>query len=100
MAPVWDLAWCRRSGLQGKGKSRDPATGEAIMAPKRRIRKLAALVDTAPETLVQVIGDVLRDTVHELRTCQPRAGGHIMRNIRRHRQVNAARGRPHGGCHV
>jgi len=67
------------------------------MAPKRRIRRLAALVNTTPETLVQVIGDVLGDTVHELRACQSRAGGRIVRNIRRHRRKNAPRGSPHGG---
>jgi len=58
------------------------------MAPRRRIEKLAVLVGTTPETLVEVMGDVLSDTVGELQTYKPRACGRIARDIRRHRQMN------------
>jgi hypothetical protein len=58
------------------------------MAPKRRIEKLAVLVDTTPETLVEVMGDVLSDTVGELQTYKPRACARIARDIRRHRQMS------------
>jgi hypothetical protein len=59
------------------------------MVVKRRIRKLADLVDTTPETLAEVIGDVFRETVSELQTYKPRACGRIARDIRRHRKTNA-----------
>jgi galactose-1-phosphate uridylyltransferase len=72
-----------------KDDGRDSAIREALMAPKRRIKKLAALVDTTPETLAEVIGDVLRETVNELQTYEPRACGRIARDIRRHRKTNA-----------
>jgi hypothetical protein len=60
------------------------------MAPKRRIEKLAALVHTTPETLKEVIDDVLRETVNELRTDEPRAGGRIARDVRRHRKTGSS----------
>jgi len=59
------------------------------MAPKRRIKKLAALVHTTPETLTEVIGDVLRETVSELQTYEPRTGGRVAGDIRRHRKTNS-----------
>jgi hypothetical protein len=59
------------------------------MASKRRIKKLAALVGTTPETLAEVIGDVLRDTVNELRACMPKAGRRIAQGIRRHRKMDS-----------
>jgi hypothetical protein len=59
------------------------------MAPKRRIRKLAALVHTTPETLTEVIGDVFRETVNELKRRKPRAGGRIARGISRHRRTGS-----------
>jgi hypothetical protein len=58
------------------------------MGPRRRIKKLAVLVDTTPETLVEVMGDVLSDTVNELQTYKPKVCGRIARDIRRHRQMN------------
>jgi len=61
---------------------------EAVMAPRRRIKKLAVLMDTTPETLVEVMGDVLRETVDELQKYKPRACGRMARDIRRHRQMN------------
>ena len=60
------------------------------MAPKRRIRRLAALVNTAPETLAEVIGDVLRDTVKELQMYEPGTGRRIAGDIRRHRKTNSS----------
>jgi hypothetical protein len=62
---------------------------EALMAQKRRIKRLATLVDTTPETLAEVIGDVLRETVNELQSYKPRAGGRIARDIRRHRRISS-----------
>jgi hypothetical protein len=73
----------------GKDEGRDSAIGEAVMAPKRRIRKLAALVHTTPETLTEVIGDVLRETVNELQRYKPSAGGRVARDIRRHRRIDS-----------
>ena len=58
------------------------------MAPKRRIRKLAVLVDATPEMLVEIMGDVFSETINELQVYKPRACGRIARDIRRHRQVN------------
>mgnify|MGYP001100339248 CR=1 FL=1 len=58
------------------------------MAPRKRIEKLAVLVDTTPETLAEVMGDVLSDTVDELHTYKPRVWGRIARGIRRHRKVS------------
>ncbi len=74
----------------GKDDSWDPVNGEALMAPKRRMKRLAALVRTTPETLTEVMGAVLCETVHELRTYEPSACGRIARDIRRHRRINMA----------
>ena len=57
------------------------------MAPRRRIKKLAVLADTTPEMLIEVMGDVLRETVDELQMYKPRACGRMAREIRRHRQM-------------
>jgi hypothetical protein len=62
------------------------------MAPKRRIKKLAALVDSTPETLAEVAGDVLRETVDELQRYKPNAGGRIARDICRHRKTSPGAG--------
>jgi hypothetical protein len=63
------------------------------MAAKKRIKKLAALVDTTPEVLAEAIGDVLRETVNELQTYKPRSCRRIARGIHRHRKANpGARG--------
>ena len=62
------------------------------MGTKRRIKKLAALVGATPETLAEVIGDVLREIANELQTYKPRACGHIARDIHRHRKVNPGTG--------
>jgi hypothetical protein len=59
------------------------------MTPKRRIRKLAALVGTTPETLTEVIGDALRDTINELQIRKPKADRRIARRLRRRRKKNA-----------
>ncbi len=61
---------------------------EAVMAQRRRIRKLAVLVDAAPETLLAVIGDVRRETVNELQTYKPGVCERVARAIRRHRQID------------
>ncbi len=58
------------------------------MAPRRRIQKLAVRVGTTPDTLAEVVGDVLRETVNELQTYRPRGCGRMARDIHRHRQVN------------
>lgn len=56
------------------------------MAPKRRISRLAALVDSTPETLTEAMEDVLRETVDELQTYKPRACRRIVGDLRRHRK--------------
>jgi hypothetical protein len=66
------------------------------MASKKRIKKLAVLVDTTPETLGEVMGDVLRETVNELHTYKPQACQRIARDIRKHRKMN----RGDHGCHA
>lgn len=53
------------------------------MAPKRRIKKLAALVETTPETLTEVIGDILHETVNERQRYKPRAAGRMARGVGR-----------------
>ncbi len=58
------------------------------MTPKRRIGKLAALVGTTPETLTEVIGDALRDTIHEVQIRKRKAGRRIVRRLRRRRKKN------------
>ena len=58
------------------------------MAPRRRIRKLAALVDATPDMLVEVMGDVLSEAIDELQTYKPRTCGHIARDIRSHRKMD------------
>ena len=58
------------------------------MAPRRRIKKLAVLVDTTPEMLVEVMGDVLSETIEELQTNKPGTCGHLARDIRTHRRMN------------
>jgi hypothetical protein len=55
------------------------------MAPTRRIQKLAVLVDTTPEMLVEIMGDVFSETINELQTYKPRACGRLARDIHRHR---------------
>ena len=75
--------------LVGKDYGRDTAMKEAVMAPRRRMKKLAVLVDSTPEILQEVIGAVLRETVTELQTNRPRAAGRIARDIRRHRKADS-----------
>jgi hypothetical protein len=58
------------------------------MAAKKHIKKLAALVDATPDTLAEVIGDVLSETIDELQIYKPRACRRIARDIRRHRKAN------------
>jgi hypothetical protein len=75
--------------MVGKDDGRDTAMKEAVMAPRRRMKKLAVLVDSTPEILQEVIGVVLRETVTELQTNRPRAAGRIARDIRRHRRADS-----------
>ena len=72
----------------GKNGVRESAIKGAVVTRNRRIKKLAALVNTTPETLAEVIGDVLRETVNELQTYEPRAGARIARGIRGHQKMN------------
>jgi len=58
------------------------------MAPKRRIKKLAALVNATPDMLAEVIGDLLCETVTELQMYKPRAYGRVTSGIHRHRKTN------------
>jgi hypothetical protein len=74
--------------LISKDDGRDLPIREAVMAPRRHIKKLAVLVDTTPEALVEIMGDVFSETIHELQMYKPRACGRIARDIRRHRQMN------------
>jgi len=59
------------------------------MAVKGRIQQLAVLVNTTPETLVEIMGDMSRETLNELQVRNPRAGGRVARNLRRHRRMQA-----------
>ncbi len=59
------------------------------MTPKRRISKLAARMGTTPETLTEVIGDALRDTINELQIRKSKAGRRLVRRLRRRRKKNA-----------
>ncbi len=75
------------------------------MAPRRRIRRLAVLVDTTPDRapkcgimhlgtqmLVEIMGDVFSETINELQTYKPRACGRIARDIRPTRSGAAGAG--------
>jgi hypothetical protein len=68
-------------------KGWDPPLKEAVMAPRRRVKKLAVLVDTTPEMLMDIMGDVFSETISELQTYKPRVCGRLARDIRRHRQM-------------
>jgi hypothetical protein len=56
------------------------------MTPKRRIQKLAALVDAAPNVVAEVVADVLHETVNELRTYKPGTCRRVVQGIRKHQK--------------
>jgi hypothetical protein len=74
---------CCESSLRVGDDGRDSPIREAVMAPRRRIKKLAVLVDTTPEVLVEIMGDVFSETINELQMYKPRACGRIARDIPR-----------------
>jgi len=53
------------------------------MAPKKRMRRLAVLVNSPTRTLTEVLKDILRETVGELESHHPRVYGRIARDLRR-----------------
>ncbi|MCU0914589.1 MAG: hypothetical protein MUC88_08510 [Planctomycetes bacterium] len=62
------------------------------MAVKGRIRQLAVLVNTMPETLAEVMGDMSREALNELQAYNPKACGRMVRSIRRHRKLHTPLG--------